>query len=91
MVIIGSIPFISASRTALIYKFRGGLCFYQWVEKRGKRINYSKAYKHWLLGRRTLAEIYNNLDVSYPKLNKEFDRFDISEDLLKILYMISIK
>ena len=57
------------------------MCFYQWVEKRGKRINYSKAYKDWLLGRRTLAEICNNLDVSYPKLNKEFDKFDISDGL----------
>ena len=57
------------------------MCFYQWVEKRGKRINYSKAYKDWLLGRRTLAEICNDLDVSYPKLNKEFDKFDISEGL----------
>ena len=28
-----------------------------------------------------MAEICNNLDVSYPKLNKEFDKFDISEDL----------
>ena len=57
------------------------IVIYQWVEKRGKRINYSKAYKDWLLGRRTLAEICNDLDVSYPKLNKEFDKFDISEGL----------
>jgi len=64
-------------------RFRCSSCFYQWVEKRGKRINCSKAYKHWLLGRRTLAEICNDLDVSYPKLNKEFDRFDMSEGLLE--------
>ena len=64
-------------------KFRCRLCFYQWVEKRGKRINYSKAYKHWLLGRRTLAEICDDLDVSYPKLNKEFDKFNMSEGLLE--------
>ena len=62
-------------------RFRCSSCFYQWVEKRGKRINYSNAYKDWLLGRRTLAAICNNLDVSYPKLNKEFDKFDISEGL----------
>ncbi len=45
--------------------------------------NYLKAYKNWLLGRRTLAEICNDLDVSYPKLNKEFDRLDMSKGLLE--------
>jgi hypothetical protein len=64
-------------------RFRCSSCFYQWIEKRGKRINYSKAYKYWLLGRRTLAQICNDLDVSYPKLNKEFDNFNMSEGLLE--------
>jgi len=30
-----------------------------------------------------LAEICDDLDVSYPKLNKEFDKFDMSEGLLE--------
>ena len=57
------------------------IMFLSMGKKRGKRINYSKDYKDWLLGRRTLAEICNDLDVSYPKLNKEFDKFDISKGL----------
>ena len=58
-------------------------CHYRWTIKGNHRKNYLKAYKHWLLGRRTLAEICDDLDVSYPKLNKEFDRFDMSEGLLE--------
>jgi hypothetical protein len=39
--------------------------------KRGKRINKPKVYKDLLQGRRKLSKICNNLDASYPKLNKE--------------------
>jgi hypothetical protein len=49
--------------------------------KRQSSQNYLKAYKHWLLGRRILVEICNNLDISYLKLNKEFDRFYMSQGL----------
>ena len=47
----------------------------------GKRTNYLKAYKQWLCNRRTISEICLDLDVSYPKLIKEFDKFDASEGL----------
>lgn len=57
------------------------MCSHQWSEKRGKRKNYHQAYNQWLLGRRTLSEICNNLDISYPKLILEFDKFDIPEGL----------
>ena len=30
-----------------------------------------------------MAEICDDLDVSYPKLNKEFDKLDMSEGLLE--------
>jgi hypothetical protein len=43
--------------------------------------NYLKAYKQWLLNRRTISEICADHDVSYPKLIKEFDKFDVSEGL----------
>jgi hypothetical protein len=33
------------------------------------------------LNRRTISEICSNLNISYPKLIKEFDKFDISEGL----------
>ena len=62
-------------------KFRCGSCFYQWVEQRGKKINYLNAYKQWLWSRRTISEICADLEVSYPKLIKEFDKFDVSEGL----------
>jgi len=62
-------------------RFRCGSCLYQWVEQRGKRINYLRAYKQWLQSRRTISEICLDLDVSYPKLIKEFDKFDAPEGL----------
>ena len=58
------------------------IMFLSMGKKRGKRINYSKDYKDWLLGRRTLEEIFDDLDILYPKLNKEFDRFDIFKSWL---------
>lgn len=62
-------------------KFRCKLCFYQWTEQRGKRTNYFKFYNPWLFGRRTLSEICTDLDISYAKLIKEFDKFDYTEGL----------
>ena len=44
-------------------------------------VDYLKAYKNWLLGRRILAEICNDIDVSYPKLNKVFDKFNAPDFL----------
>lgn len=43
--------------------------------------NYLKAYHYWLFGRRTISEICANLDVSHPKLLKEFDKLNASEGL----------
>jgi hypothetical protein len=43
--------------------------------------NYLKAYYHWLWGRRTILEICADINVSHPKLIKEFDKIDISEGL----------
>lgn len=40
-----------------------------------------ETYKSWLLGRKTFAELCSNLDISYPKLTKEFDKFDVAEGL----------
>ena len=34
-----------------------------------------------LWSRRTISEICLDLDVSYPKLIKEFDKFDVSEGM----------
>ena len=62
-------------------KFRCGSCFYQWSEQRGKRKNYLKAYKSWLICRKTFTEICSNLNISYPKLTKEFDKFNTIEGL----------
>lgn len=45
------------------------------------KVNYQKAYKQWLCSRRTILEICLDLDVSYPKLTKEFDRLDTYEVL----------
>ena len=50
-------------------------------QKVNHQFNYLKAYKHWLCNRRTIFEICTDLDVSYPKLIKEFDKFDVSEGL----------
>lgn len=62
-------------------KFKCSSCFYHWVEQRGKRTNYLKTYKKWLCSRRTILEICLDLDVSYPKLIKEFDKLDASEGM----------
>jgi len=62
-------------------KFRCSSYFYQWSKQRGKRKNYQKAYVQWLCNRRTISEICTDLDVSYPKLIKEFDKFDVCEGL----------
>lgn len=52
---------------------------HQWRERRGKKTNYKNHYHEWLFGRRTLAEICTNLDISYPKLIQEFDKIVIAE------------
>jgi hypothetical protein len=62
-------------------RFRCSSCFYQWSEQRGKRTNYLKA---GFVTRRTISEICLDLDVSYLKLIKEFDKFDAYEGLQDI-------
>ena len=52
---------------------------YQWCERRGKKTNYINHYKDWLFRRRTLAEIADKLDISYPKLTQEFDKIIVAE------------
>lgn len=56
-------------------------CYYRWIIKGNHHRNYLKAYQQWLFGRRTISEICSNLNVSHPKLLKEFDKIDVVEGL----------
>lgn len=47
----------------------------------GSRIDYRRHYLDWLHGRRTLAEIAIRLGISYPTLQKHFDRLEFPEGL----------
>ena len=44
-------------------------------------IDYQKAYKDWLLGRRIIRELSIVYNVSYTKITKEFDKFDVVEGI----------
>jgi len=52
---------------------------YRWVDRRGKKTNYKNYYREWLFSRRTLTEIAEKLEVSYPKLIQEFDKIEVAE------------
>jgi hypothetical protein len=52
---------------------------HQWVDKRGKRIDYHRYYVEWLMRRRTLTDIANILAISVPKISKEFDKIEVAE------------
>ncbi len=65
-------------------KFKCNSCFYQWIERRGgSKKDYLKAYWRWIIDRRTISQICTDLDVSYPKLIKEFDALDEISDGLQ--------
>lgn len=63
-------------------RYRCNLCLHQWVDKRGKKTDYKRYYLDWLHKRRTLAEIASILDISIPKLTKEFDALEWAEGLI---------
>lgn len=63
-------------------RYRCNSCLYQWVDKRGKRTDYTRHYKDWLFGRRTLLEIASKTGISVPKLSKEFDKLIIPDGVL---------
>lgn len=63
-------------------RYRCNLCLHQWIDKRGKKTDYKRHYLDWLHKRRTLSEIASKLDISIPKLTKEFDALDWAEGLL---------
>lgn len=52
---------------------------YRWSDRRGKKTNYRKHYHDWLFCRRTLSEIAEKLDISYPTLIQEFDKIVVPE------------
>jgi hypothetical protein len=54
-------------------KFKCFSCFYQWIEKRGKQINYQNYYSEYLLKRRTLSDIASHLQISTRTLCRKFD------------------
>lgn len=54
---------------------------HQWHNKSGKRTNYINHYKDWLFKRRTLEEIAEKLDISYPTLVAEFDKIQVLEGI----------
>lgn len=63
-------------------RYRCVVCFHQWVERRGKRVDLKGYYLEWLFGRRTLVQIASQLDCSVPTLRKRFDGLDFPEGLL---------
>jgi len=52
--------------------------FFQWIEKRGKQINYQNS--EYLLKRRTLSDIAFNLQISQRTLRRKFDELNLRQN-----------
>jgi hypothetical protein len=58
--------------------WRCNLCLYRWTISGNHKRDYRRYYREWLFGRRTLNDISSALEISLPKLQKEFDRVEVT-------------
>ena len=57
-------------------------CGYRWREHSRRNINYEKHYKEWLLSRKTLKTVSNEIGKSVKTVRKYFDELEEKDSLL---------